>query len=406
MVTALVGCAGNHASQAVPAINEGVSHTMTRQTQSSPIQHVIIVVQENRTVDNLFQGLAGANTQPYGLNSQNQEVPLTPEPLTAPYDLNHGHSGWVTDYNKEGMNGFDLNLETCEPNATCPQKNVAAYGYVPLTETQPLVDMAEQFAFGDEMFQTNQGPSYPAHQYLVSGSATVANGSPYSILANAKLNGNGEYNYGGCDSPQGTIVSTISMVTGKLGPNLFPCFFRKSLINLLISSKITWKYYQAASGAGLWNAVDDLHAIWNNKRLYNANVVSPPSQFLTDVQNGNLAQVTWVTPTALASDHASITDGSGPSWVASIVNTVAASPFWDSTAIIVTWDDWGGWYDHVAPTVRNPYELGFRVPLLVISPYVKSAGYVSHVGYEFREHLEVHGGAIRPSADWDDGYNR
>jgi phospholipase C len=173
------------------------------------------------------------------------------------------------------------------------------------------------------------------------------------------------------------------MVTGKDGPNLFPCFYRESLINLLVTSKITWKYYQASPGAGLWNAIDDLHAIWNNKRLYSANVISPPSQFLTDVQNGNLAQVTWVTPTALASDHAGVTNGSGPSWVASIVNTVAASPFWESTAIIVTWDDWGGWYDHVAPTVRNPYELGFRVPLLVISPYVKSAGYVSHVDYEF-----------------------
>ena len=146
---------------------------------------------------------------------------------------------------------------------------------------------------------------------------------------------------------------------------------------------ITWRYYQAGTGSGFWHAVDALQPIWGNTTEYSSHVISTPSQFLTDVKNGTLEQVTWVTPTAAASDHAGETNGTGPSWVASIVNTVAASPFWYSTAIIVTWDDWGGWYDHVAPKVRNPYELGFRVPLLVISPYVKSAGYVSHVNYEF-----------------------
>lgn len=319
------------------------------------------------------------------MNSQNQEVPLTPEPLTAPYDLNHAHSAWVGDYDKGLMNGFDTDAENCEPDgaSTCPPQSTAAYGYVPLTESQPYFDIAEQFAFGDEMFATNQGPSFPAHQYLVSGSSAIANGSPYSILNNPTLSNNSSYNYGGCDSPKGTIVGTINMTTGTSGPNAYPCFFRKSLINSFIGSKVTWRYYQAAPGAGLWNAIDDLHYIWNNKTLYNANVVSPPSQFLTDVQNGKLAQVTWVTPTAAASDHASVTDGSGPSWVSSIVNTVAASPFWSSTAIVITWDDWGGWYDHVAPTVRNPNELSFRVPLLVVSPYIVSPGYVSHTNYEF-----------------------
>jgi phospholipase C len=103
---------------------------------------------------------------------------------------------------------------------------------------------------------------------------------------------------------------------------------------------------------------------------------------LTDVAGGNLANVVWVMPTARASDHANITDGSGPDWVASIVNAIGQSKYWDNTVIFLTWDDWGGWYDHVSPPVYNSYELGFRVPLVVISPYTKK-GYVSHVQHEF-----------------------
>ncbi|MGA8534945.1 MAG: alkaline phosphatase family protein, partial [Candidatus Tumulicola sp.] len=113
-----------------------------------------------------------------------------------------------------------------------------------------------------------------------------------------------------------------------------------------------------------------------------ADVNEPPSQILTDVANGDLANIVWVTPTAAASDHAKITNGSGPSWVASIVDAIGESQYWQSTAIFVVWDDWGGWYDHVAPVEYDSYELGFRVPLVVVSPYAKQ-GYVSHVAHEF-----------------------
>jgi phospholipase C len=89
-----------------------------------------------------------------------------------------------------------------------------------------------------------------------------------------------------------------------------------------------------------------------------------------------------VIPTGQASDHASLNDGSGPSWVASIVNAIGNSPYWSTTAIFITWDDWGGWYDHVAPPIYDSYENGFRVPLIVVSPYAKQH-YVSHVIHDF-----------------------
>jgi phospholipase C len=112
------------------------------------------------------------------------------------------------------------------------------------------------------------------------------------------------------------------------------------------------------------------------------NVVSPNWKFIADVRRGRLANFTWITPVCDDSDHvACLNGGYGPSWVAALVNTVGKSRFWDSTAIFVIWDDWGGLYDHVPPPYKNYDGLGFRVPLIVISPYAKQ-NYVSHVQYE------------------------
>ncbi len=153
-------------------------------------------------------------------------------------------------------------------------------------------------------------------------------------------------------------------------------------MNELDDAGVTWRYYQNSSGSGIWNAVDAIYSIWSNPAEMAANVISPSSQVLTDIGNGQLADVTWVTPSSNASDHPLTTDGSGPSWVGSVVNAIGDSQYWNNTAIFITWDDWGGWYDHVTPTVYNSYELSFRVPLVVVSPYAKSQ-YVSHVQYEF-----------------------
>jgi phospholipase C len=120
------------------------------------------------------------------------------------------------------------------------------------------------------------------------------------------------------------------------------------------------------------------------------NVILRNTQILTDIGGGKLAGVSWVIPTGQASDHAGMNEGSGPSWVASIVNAIGTSSYWSDTAIIITWDDWGGWYDHVPPphvindgtSWGSGYVYGFRVPLIVVSPYAKSA-YVSHTQHDF-----------------------
>jgi phospholipase C len=161
---------------------------------------------------------------------------------------------------------------------------------------------------------------------------------------------------------------------------MYPCFEHRTLADLLDGSGVSWRYYTPSAGS-IWtgpNAIYHLRfgADWND------DVVLKPAQVLTDIADGQLANVTWVIPTGQESDHAGINDGSGPSWVASIVNAVGTSQYWANTAIIIAWDDWGGWYDHVAPNILNSYEYGFRVPLIVVSPYAK-AEYISHVTHDF-----------------------
>jgi phospholipase C len=369
------GTSGTNASLPNPPDFARLRHA----SESSPITHVIIIVQENRSVDDLFNGLPGANTAQSGENSYGQTVQLQPELLTAPYDISHSHPSFETEYADGAMNGWNLTGWHCKgAPKKCPAQGTAPYGYVPQYEVAPYWTLAEDYTFADNMFETDEGPSFPAHQYLISGTSTISDGS--NLRASEEpLTPQGTFT-GGCSSPKGSTVEVIDQY-GVEDQTVSPCFDRTSLMGEAQSAGVTWHYYQSHPSSGPWNAPDAIKPI-RHEGSYDKYVTHPPSKVLTDIANGNLANIVWVTPTAAASDHAGVTDGTGPSWVASVVNAVGASQYWDSSAIIVVWDDWGGWFDHVTPTVRNSFELGFRVPMIVISPYAKT-GYVSHVQYEF-----------------------
>jgi|HubBroStandDraft_4_1064222.scaffolds.fasta_scaffold00022_43 phospholipase C len=375
ILISLAGCAQNSGGGPAVLTPAGqVTHHRGVRLQS-PIQHIVIIVQENRSVDDLFQFLPGANTQSYGYNHSHQQVRLQSESLAAPFDDAHTHAAWLTEYNNGGMNGFDS--EICK--GTCPHD--AAYDYVPQSQVQEYYTLAETYTFADNFFATDQGPSFPSHQYLVSGTSTVSDGSP-NKAANNPASPSGQL-VGGCDSPSGSLVGVINPKGGEPSTlKTFPCFHRQSLMNEMDSQGVSWKYYQGTPGNGLFNAVDAIYSIWSNHYEMQANVVTPPEQVITDINNGQLADVVWVTPTQAASDHPKVNDGSGPSWVGSVVNAIGNSYYWNNTAIFITWDDWGGFYDHVSPTIYNSYELGFRVPLIVVSPYAKQ-GYISHSQHEF-----------------------
>ena len=150
----------------------------------------------------------------------------------------------------------------------------------------------------------------------------------------------------------------------------------------LDKAHLKWRFYTSKyfhGTSGLWSGYQAVKHVIDGPDW--KNVITPQSRFLKDVKAGTLGAFTWITPSCPDSDHPSCGGGFGPSWVASVVNAVGESKFWDSTAIFVQWDDWGGFYDPVPPPFEDYDGNGFRVPLVVISPYAKQ-NYVSHVHYE------------------------
>ena len=369
-----IGCAGGGSTALTPG-PPGPKGSPTVPPGITKIQHIVIIVQENRSVDNLFNGLPGADTVTSGKNSQGGTVNLAPVPFEAGYDPRHLHNDFVTEYNGGAMNGFDKVGINPNPGYTIPPN--AAYGYVPRSETVPYFQLAERFAFADEMFQTNEGPSFPAHQYLISGSSVPAAGSPYKVSENI-INTNRSPKNGGCDAPAGATTYLIDQF-GNENNTIFPCLERQTLVDLLDADHVKWRYY-TPSYYYVFSAIDAIRHLRYGPDWVNVTV--PETKIFKDITKGTLPAVSWVVPTGGNSDHSGNLSNAGPSWVASVTNAIGTSPYWDSTAIFVTWDDWGGWYDHTKPQILNSYELSFRVPLLVISPYARP-GYVSHAPHEF-----------------------
>jgi phospholipase C len=374
-------------------------------TTTSVIQHVVIIFQENRTPDNLFHDPVligrGADIASSGKNTNSPTgmTTLTPTALVTNYDLNHAHIAFLQSYDNGNMDGANTINVSCPAPCTPGIPPNVEYQYVQASDVQPYFTLAETYTFGDRMFQTNQGPSFPAHQYILSGTSMASTEltvpSKFFLAENPPLDLTMDT---GCTAPSTEVVSLIDTTNMDSLTNqtttAYPCFDHPTLSDLLNQNNISWKYYAPSAGS-IWTAPNAIShmcvpnapppngtactgADWTN------NVVLNQTQILTDITNGQLSAVSWVIPDADESDHAYFTDGSGPSWVASIVNAIGGSKYWANTAIIISWDDWGGWYDHVVPPISatNSYQMGFRVPLIVVSPYAKAA-YISHQQHDF-----------------------
>jgi phospholipase C len=334
-----------------------------------PIQHVIIVVQENRSFDNMFNGFPGADTVTVGQTKLGPQ-PLAPVPFVdGGLDVGHFHRSFTAAYDGGLLDDFDAEgTYTIGGCGYCPTPGPTnfPYSYLPQSETKPYWDLAKQFTLADRMFASNSGPSFPAHQYLIAGQsddvAEVPNGP-----------------YWGCDDTPGSLAAQLA-ADGTETPGIFPCFDYPTLADSMDAAGVTWRSYSPLK-LYTFNGWDAIRHIRYGSD-WNTNVVTPETAVLTDIADNKLAQVSWVIPQLANSDHPAANSNTGPQWVASIVNAVGASPYWRSTAILIVWDDWGGWYDHVPPPQLDVMGLGFRVPLIVVSPYARH-GYVTHVQHEF-----------------------
>lgn len=344
---------------------------LTHFPRNHKIQHVVIIVQENRSVDNLFQGFPGASTLPYGFDEKGQRIELRQVGLEARWDFEHSSSSFLTACDGRGsfpgtdcrMDGFARETTHCQP--ACPGPN-PAYSYVPHDETRPYFFIGNHYAFADKMFPSNfDSSSFVSHQYIIAGRASSTVNFPIGPW--------------GCEG--GGRIPTVTRKR-TIGGNVSPCLNNKTLGDELDGAGISWRFYTAyvKAGGGIWSAYQAIKHIYDGPD-WRTDIVTPQTKFFRDVSAGDLPVVSWVTPTCVNSDHAGCGGKTGPDWVGSLVNAIGESKYWDSTVIFVFWDDYGGWYDHVPPAMVDYDGLGVGVPLLIVSAYAKE-GCVTHVHYE------------------------
>ncbi len=361
----------------------------------SPIQHIVLIVQENRTFNNFFATFPGATGTTIGeeqVNGSTKSINLKEVPLGGVRTLDHSYPGFRIAYDNGLMDGFN----NVRFPSTRKLERAAPYVYVNPADIAPYWTMAQTYALANAMFTTQGSESFTAHQDLIRGGTFI---SPTESLIDNLPYSNQAW---GCNSPQGTkttIITTSLKLEPTRGP--FPCttdfpYSGSQYLTLrdlfdAASPAVTWRYYTPAlhHPGAIWSAFDVISAVRNGPE-WKTNVISPETTVLTDIANGNLAQMSWVIPDSPDSDHPGTGSDDGPSWVSSVVNAIGQSQYWNSTAIIIVWDDWGGFYDPVAPPLPRDTQggPGFRVPLIVVSPYARlnqssQPGYISNVYYSF-----------------------
>jgi phospholipase C len=345
-----------------------------QQVQGSPIRHVIVLVQENRTFDNLFASSILTHGGPYPGADTSQTatvdgkaVRLKPVPFEYPADPSHNHRAPLGEWDRGKMDGFAKDyvrtvLGTSTPGPGFP------YAYLPDTETTLYHLLAARYAIADENFATRLVPTFPSHYALATAQARVA-GNPNDAIW-------------GCDAKPGTTVPLFGRGEAIVTPGVFPCFDQPTIGDLLDAAQVSWKYY-----TGPYNDLSDpavnIYDAFRKIRYgpdWTRNVVTPSGTILSDIANCRLASVSFVMPNFLDSDHAGNLSGAGPGWVGSIylalVQSQHAAPecnYYKDSAVLLTWDDSGGWYDHVDPPPGpNGTTWGFRIPIVAISAWARS----------------------------------
>jgi phospholipase C len=314
------------------------------------IQHVVVIMQENRSFDEYFGTYPGADGIPPGV--------CVPDPATnvcvAPYhnsaDENfgggHGYNAALQDIDGGLMDGFLKVYRQAMPTG-----DPEVMGYHDGHEIPNYWAYARHFVLQDHMFEPIVSWSKPSHLYLVSGwSAKCAHPSDPS--------------------------SCVNDVAGRGEPpdNSDPLYAWTDLTYLLSRNGVSWKYYLNADTPPYWNPLPHFTTVHEDDQLDN---VVNSQVFFRDAAAGTLPAVSWVLPGFGTSEHPPDLVSAGQAWVTSLINAVMQGPNWSSTAIFLNWDDWGGFYDHVVPPQADKNGYGLRVPGLVISPYARRA-YIDH----------------------------
>ena len=362
-------------AMALVLVSLGVATAFAQSAGLNNIQHIVFIIKENRSFDNYFGTFPGADGATTGKISTGEVIPLGQTPDRTPHDLCHSFYCATQSIDGGNMDRFDMvyqgNLNgTMLPYTQLREQDIPNY-----------FALAKQFVLADRMFSSLEGASFPNHLYTIAGDSGGVVQNPADPL---NPNNTGILTWG-CDSDS---VTTVLMVDddGDVSTK-FPCFDMPTLGDRLEAAGISWKSYAPGPGQpgymfSTYDAIDHIR----NTSLWAEHVV-PDTQFATDALSGNLPAVSWVV-TGMGSEHPNASSCVGEDWTVTQLNAIMQGPDWASTAVFITWDDFGGFYDHVPPPTLDQYGLGPRVPLLIISPYAKS-GYISHTQYEFSSVLRL-----------------
>jgi phospholipase C len=365
------------------------------------IRHVVIIMQENRSFDSYFGTYPGADGIPAGVCVPDPANGGCVAPFHDPSDVNYGgpHSmgNALADIDSGRMDGFvaqaeqGMGCQTGDPNCSpCTENShmtgslaacVDVMGYHDAREIPNYWTYAEQYVLQDHMFEPNDSWSLPAHLYMVSEwSAFCTNPlDPSSCRGDAQ-------------NPNPDSTLTVNFSTQNNGQLLYAW---TDITYLLHQQNVPWAYYvfqgsepdcendasmtcapvqQGPQTPGIWNPLPSFTDVTQDGQLGNIQTLS---NFFTAAKNGTLPAVSWIDPNGTVSEHPPALVSAGQTYVTGLVNAIMNSPDWNSTAIFLAWDDWGGFYDHVVPPVVDRAGFGLRVPGIVISPYAKQ-GYIDH----------------------------
>ena len=355
------------------------------------IRHVVIIMQENRSFDSYFGTYPGADGLPRANGAFTTCVndPRTGKciyPFHDPVNRNlggpHGQPAAAGDIDGGKMDGFIAQAEQgragCEitHNPDCGGGGTDVMGYHDAREIPNYWALAGHFVLQDHLFEPNASWSLPEHLFLVSewSAKCLKAGDPLSCI-NA------------LQSPQDPP---------GFGPRGHPApdYAWTDMTYLLYKNQVSWKFYiqsgsqpdcandaascppvhQDAKTPGIWNPLPFFDTVKADRQLGN---IIGISNFYRDAKAGTLPAVSWITPSQGNSEHPPALVSDGQAWTASLIDAIEQGPAWSSTAIFLSWDDWGGFYDHVVPPTVDQNGYGLRVPGLVISPYAKK-GYIDH----------------------------
>jgi phospholipase C len=381
---AMIGCSSGPdvAARTSPARSEPPTETPTLRSASPtpvepgvdaasfatrwPIKHVVFLIKENRTFDNLFGSFPGADGARYGMDDGERRPLVRGTDGRTDADIPHCYTCALAAWNSGKMDGFNQS------------DSADRWAYTQLGKDQlpNYWRWARRFVLSDNFFASAQGPSFPNHLYSIAAQSGGAHDNP----RRSPMLTHGSNTFG-CDAPRKQLVQVYdSEGNAKWVP---PCFDFATEGDLLNRAGIPWSYYAATEQQKgyIWSAYSAIRRYREHPGRW-AQHMYPVDQVVRDIAADRLPPVTWITPRFELSEHPEYNFCHGENWSTKVIDAIMRSPMWPTTAIFLTWDDYGGFYDHVPPPQVDDFGFGIRVPMLVISPYAER-GVVDHRLGEF-----------------------